>query len=115
MDLNLAVVLGPLSTTPDVRTVPSGARVASFSVRTRAREHTTSVPVSWWDPPAWIEELAPDDELLVLGTVRRRFFRTATGPGSRVALEAAFVGPPGRRQRASVRRRIEAGLEELDV
>lgn len=115
MELNLAVVAGSLSSAPVVRTVASGARIASLSLRTHAGAVTTSVPVSWWDPPAWVEELVADDELLVLGAVRRRFFRAGGGTGSRVEVEAAFAGRPGRRQRAAVRRRVEAGLEGLDV
>ncbi len=114
MELNLAVVCGPLSAAPELRTVGSGAQLAAFSVRTHPGERATSVPVTWWDPPAWVAEVGEGDELLVLGAVRRRFFRAGTGTGSRVEIEAAFVSRPGARQRASLRRRVDAGLEALD-
>ena len=34
MELNLAVVRGPLSSAPDLRTLPSGTEVANLAVRT---------------------------------------------------------------------------------
>jgi single-strand DNA-binding protein len=114
VELNLAVVCGPLSGAPELRSVASGARVASFAIRTHPGERATSVPVSWWDPPTWAEDLAAGDELLVLGAVRRRFFRAASGTGSRVEVEAAFVSRPGSRQRATLRRRVDVGLDALD-
>lgn len=113
MELNLAVVCGPVAGSPEVRALASGSSVASLSVRTAAGDRTTSVPVSIWDPPAWVVELDAGDEVIVLGGVRRRFFRTAAGTGSRVELEATFVGRPGKRQRDTVTRRIDATLATL--
>ena len=111
--LNLAVVAGPVSTAPEIRALPSGSAVASVGVRTRSGERTTSVPVCVWDPPAWLAELSPGDELIVLGTVRRRFYRSGGATGSRVEVDATFVGRPGRRQRDAVARRVEAAMADL--
>lgn len=113
MDFNMVVVRGPLSTGPELRTLPSGSSVATLSLRAHAGDRTTSVPVSVWDPPAWIAELAEGDELIVLGAVRRRFYRAGAGTGSRVDVEAAFVGRPRRRELGTVSRRVEAMLSEL--
>ncbi len=113
MELNLAVVRGPISSSPEIRVLASGSSVATIGVRAPAGEQMTSVPVSVWDPPAWIGELAPGDEVIVLGAVRRRFYKGAGGTGSRVDVEAVFVGRPGKRQLRSVARRIEATLAEL--
>lgn len=113
VDINLAVIQGPLSAEPELRTLPSGSEVANLAVRASAGEHTTSVPVSVWDPPAWLAELATGDEVIVLGAVRRRFYRAGGGTGSRVDVEATFVGRPGKRQIGTVARRMEATLAEL--
>ena len=113
MELNLAVVRGPLSSDPDLRSLPSGAEVANLSVRTPVDGRSTSVPVTVWDPPAWIADLAEGDEVLVLGAVRRRFYRAGGGTGSRVDVEASFVARPDKRQLGVFTRRIEASLAEL--
>ena len=46
MELNLAVVRGPLSSAPDLRTLPSGAEVANLAVRTPVDGKATSVPIT---------------------------------------------------------------------
>jgi single-strand DNA-binding protein len=113
MELNLAVVRGPLSSAPDLRVLPSGTEVANLAVRTPADGRSTSVPVTVWDPPAWVADLAEGDELLVLGAVRRRFYRAGAATGSRVDVEATFVARPGKRQLGVFTRRIEASLAAL--
>lgn len=113
MELNLAVLRGPLSADPEIRTLPSGASVATVAVRAPAGERPTSVPVTVWDPPAWLGELADGDEVIVLGAVRRRFYRSAGGTGSRVDVEATFIGRPGKRQVGTVVRQMEALVAEL--
>ncbi|MBK5287955.1 MAG: hypothetical protein JJE46_05740 [Acidimicrobiia bacterium] len=52
-------------------------------------------------------------DVIVLGAVRRRFYEGPSGTGSRVDVEAVFVGRPGKRQLRSVARRIESTLAEL--
>ena len=108
VDINLAVIQGPLSAEPELRTLPSVSEVANLAVRASAGEHTTSVPVSVWDPPAWVAELSSGDDVIVLGAVRRRFYRSGSGTGSRVDVEAVFVGQSGKRQAGTVARRVEA-------
>ena len=113
MELSLAVVRGPLSSLPDVRTLPSGSEVANLAVRTPVDGKSTSVPITVWDPPAWIADLAEGDELLVIGAVRRRFYRAGTSTGSRVDVEATFVAKPGKRQLGAFARRIRESLAEI--
>ena len=113
VDINLAVIQGPLSAEPELRILASGSEVANLAVRATAGQHTTSVPVSVWDPPAWIAELSSGDDVIVLGAVRRRFYRTGAGTGSRVDVEAVFVGRTGKRQSGTVARRVEATLAAL--
>jgi hypothetical protein len=119
--LNLAVVIGVCSAPPEVRVLESGTRVASLSVRAPAHaggrggratdarvaeagERATSVPVTVWDPPAWVEALEPGEAIVVVGQVRRRFYSRPGGVGSRVDLEAVSIA------RARDRRRVDAAL-----
>ena len=43
---------------------------------------------SCWNPAGWVETLEPGDEIVVVGRVRRRFFRAGGATASRVELEA---------------------------
>lgn len=92
--VNLSIVRGVASGPPELRTLASGKRLATLSVKTHALEPpATSVPVAVWDPPAWIEAIDQGDELVVAGCLRRRFYRSTTGAlAARVELEASVVG-----------------------
>src|SRR5262245_20029597 len=63
--VNLAVLCGVCPNPPDVRVLESGRRLASLALRTHgpnpggAAARATSVPVTVWDPPAWLEAVAP--------------------------------------------------------
>jgi single-stranded DNA-binding protein len=114
--LNMAIVSGVCSSPPEVRVLESGTRVASLSVRAPTRSRTpggsgaeagdraTSVPVTLWDPPAWVEALDTGEAVVVVGQVRRRFYSRPGGVGSRVDLEAVSIA------RARDRRRVDAAL-----
>jgi single-strand DNA-binding protein len=116
--LNLVVVRGTCSGPPELRELESGRRLAALAVRAPGPDgRTTSVPVTVWEPAAWVEDLDDGVDVVVVGAVRRRFFRTgAGGAGARVDVEAVFVGRAGRRRDLdSARRRTEevlAGLME---
>jgi single-strand DNA-binding protein len=115
--VNVSVVRGPISAPPEVRTLESGRRVATLAVRTVAGDgRSTSVPVTVWEPPAWVETLESGDELLVVGRVRRRFYRTAAGGnGARTDVEADALAPAGDRRRLpALLRRIDRELDRLD-
>ena len=115
--VNLSVLRGAISGPPEIRALESGRRIATLAVRTSGGDgRNTSVPVTVWDPPAWVETLEPDEDLLVVGRVRRRFFRTATGGnGSRTDVEADAVAPArDRRRLASLLRRVDRELDHLD-
>lgn len=102
--LNLAVVRGTVSSPPDARVLPSDTRLVQLQVTTRLADETLSMPVSCWNPAAWVEALTPGDEIVVVGRVRRRFFRAGGATASRVELEADVVA------RAGDRRRVQAAL-----
>ena len=110
--LNLAVLCGPCSGPAEVRVLESGTRLATLAIRcptgAGADERATSVPVTVWDPPAWVETLAAGDAVVVVGRMRRRFYQRPGGVGSRVDVEAELVG------RARDRRRLDAALRKAD-
>jgi single-strand DNA-binding protein len=114
--LNLVVVRGTCSGPPELRELESGRRLAALAVRAPGPDgRTTSVPVTVWEPAAWVEDLEDGVDLVIVGAVRRRFFRTgAGGAGARVDVEAVFVGRAGRRRDLdTARRRTDEVLAAL--
>jgi single-stranded DNA-binding protein len=113
--VNLSVLCGPCSTAPEVRVLESGSRIASLAVRCpTGDERATSVPVTVWDPPAWVEALEPGDPVVVVGRLRRRFYQRPGGVNTRVDVEADLIGRArDRRRRAAALRKAEAALDAL--
>jgi hypothetical protein len=114
--LNLAVVRGEVSSPPDVRVLPSDAVLVQLQVTTRLERETLSTPIAVWNPAAWVQELEPGTEIVVVGRVRRRFFRAAGATASRVELEADLVAKASDRRRVrAALRKVNAALETLDT
>lgn len=114
--VNLVVVRGECSGPPELRELESGRTLAALSVRAPGPDgRVTSVPVTVWEPAAWVEDLDEGVDVVVVGAVRRRFFRTAAGgAAARVDVEAVFVGRAGRRKELETAlRRAGAALDEL--
>ncbi len=112
---NLVVLRGVTSAAPEVRMLTSGRRIATLSLRVHALDPGfTSVPVAVREPPAWVEDLDEGAPLVVVGALRRRFFKTATGAtGARVEVEAKVVGRGSDRRRLDrARRRADEELDE---
>ena len=113
---NVAIVRGACSSPPELRVLPSDQRLAQLQVTTRVDGRALSVPVSVLDPPAWVEALDAGDEVVVLGAVRRRFFRAGGVTASRVEIEAEVVcRARDRRRSRGLRRRVEELLEALEA
>ena len=108
---HLVVLRGTVSSSPDVRDL--GSSVAhQFDLRTVGDAGSTTVPINWYDPPARdAARLVEGEELLVVGTVRRRFFRVGGSTQSRTEVVPERVVPL--RRRAAVRAAIEAVIELL--
>jgi single-strand DNA-binding protein len=113
--VNVAVVRGVVSSPPERRVLPSDTVLVQLQVTTRLESETLSMPVSCWNPDGWVSDLEPGDEIVVVGRVRRRFFRAGGATASRVELEADVVARASdkRRVRVVVRRAL-AALEALD-
>ncbi len=109
--LNLAILVGVLSSDPETREIPDRGEVATLQVRVSSLDGVTSVPVTMWSPPAWLLAAGEGTPVLVAGIVRMRFWRTPAGTtSSRVDVEATSVTRDGGRQRASLAKRAEAIL-----
>lgn len=109
--LNLAIVVGVLSSEPETRIIEDRGEVVSLQVRVTSSDGATSVPVTMWSPPAWLLAAGEGTPVLVAGIVRRRFWRTPTGATvSRVDVEATSVTRDGPRQRAALAKRAETIL-----
>jgi single-strand DNA-binding protein len=92
--MNVVGLNGRLTRPPEERVLPSGARVVGLEMSVaRPGERADSVPVAWLDPPASALSLDTGDVLVVVGRVRRRFFRAGGGTGSRTEVVADAVVP----------------------
>ena len=103
---NIVVLRGQLSRPAEERLLPSGDRLVALDITVRrSAEPADSVPVAWFEAPASAANLDTGDEVVVVGRVRRRFFRTAAaGTQSRTEVVAASVIP------IRQAKRIEAAL-----
>jgi single-strand DNA-binding protein len=110
--MNVVVVQGAVFREPEIRELPSGARLVSFDVRTEGPDgRAEAVPVSWADPPAADEDALVDGvEVLVVGRVRRRFFRSGGATQSRTEVVAEQVARPrqAKRMRSALASAVEA-------
>jgi single-strand DNA-binding protein len=108
--VNVAVLRGHLSRAPEVRTLPSGDVVVAYEVTVRPSDGPAeTVPVAWPDAPVRAQRLAADTEVVVVGRVRRRFFRTGGVLASRTEVVADGVHKPGAAgARAAVARAADA-------
>ena len=100
---NIVVLQGRLSRPPGRRELPSGDSLAALDLSVPALPggRADSVPLVWFDPPAWVDRLDAGAELVVLGRVRRRFFRSGAGLSSRTEVVVDAAAPPSRPARVA--------------
>ncbi|MEM9517071.1 MAG: hypothetical protein AAGA42_19650 [Actinomycetota bacterium] len=110
--LNLAVIAGELPADPVRRELTDGRHIVQFDVATTTPDGDRRVPVAWSDPPRAHAELSAGVQVVVVGWVQRRFFRSAGVTQSRTEVVAASVAR--RRQWRSVERSITAAVQSLD-
>ncbi len=78
--LNLAVLSGRLSRPAELRLLPSGDRLVALEVSVpREGARTETVPVAWMAAPPAAADLDTGEEVLVVGRVRRRFWKARGG------------------------------------
>jgi single-strand DNA-binding protein len=114
--MNIAVVQGHLSSAPSERALPSGDRIVTLEVSVRrAGERADTVPVAWPKPPPNAVDLEPGTRVMVLGRVRRRFFRAGGFTQSRTEVVADSVVPLRHPKKvAALLAKAAARLEEED-
>ena len=90
--INVVVLHGLLARPAQDRVLPSGSRLLTLEV-TISREDGPAepVPVAWFDAPAWAASLDAGSEVVVVGRVRRRFFRAGGATQSRTEVVASRV------------------------
>ena len=112
--MNFVVLRGRLTRPAALRSLPSGDQLVTLEVSVpRTDERAETAPVVWRDAPAAAADLDVDEEVVVVGRVRRRFFRAGGATQSRTEVVADVVVPTAqtRRARAAVTRamaRLEA-------
>jgi single-strand DNA-binding protein len=91
--LNLVIVIGHLAKESQVRQLPSGLSLASFDllVPRSADQASETVPVALFDTPESTPGFRSGQELVVVGRVRRRFFRVSGATQSRTEVVADQV------------------------
>ena len=104
---NLVVLTGTVTDEPTRRSLPSGVDVVNFDVATRLDGETVSVPIAWYDPrDTAVSSFDVDEEVVVIGSIRRRFFRVGGQTQSRTEVVVATLVPA--RRRKSVRSALAA-------
>jgi single-strand DNA-binding protein len=93
---NVVVLSGTVRSEPIGRALPSGSTVVQFDVATTVLDgttsHSVSVPVAWADPSATsLASVTEGSNVVVIGTVRRRFFRVGGATQSRTEVVAESV------------------------
>jgi hypothetical protein len=93
--------------------LPSGDRLVGLEVTVAGPEgKAETVPVVWFGAPASAVALDADQEVVVVGRVRRRFFRAGTVTQSRTEVVAEVVLPASQTKR--VRTALAAAAARME-
>ena len=98
---NLAAVRGVVTAEVRVSDLPGGGVVHNFDVRSDVGGDRHVVPVAWHDPVR-PPRLRRGDEVVVVGVIRRRWFRAAGGSQSRTELMDESVAKIGSNRAAGL-------------
>lgn len=103
--MNVVIVQGRLMRPVEQRVLASGEVITGLEISVQGATGRESVNVAWPDAPATAVNLDPGVEVVVVGRVRRRFFRAGGATQSRTEVVADTVVPANRVKR------VEALLE----
>jgi single-strand DNA-binding protein len=99
--MNIVILRGTLSRTPTEVMLESGDRLVRYEVTTRSSEGTAdTAPVAWLAAPASAAGFEQGDDVVVVGRVRRRWFRRGGVTESRIEVAADEVVAARRVKRA---------------
>lgn len=111
---NLAVLRGLIRVEPEYRQLSSGDDVLSLDLSIRSADRAAeTVPVVWHTPPTSALKLAAGDDVVVVGRVHRRFFRSGGATVSRTEINADTV--LSARSTARLRAVLLPRLEEISL
>ena len=92
--MNVCILQGRLTRPPEQRVVGDGRPLVTYEVAIdRPEGGTESVPVVWEAAPAVAVDLDVETEVVVVGRVRRRWFRSGGATQSRTEVVAEGVVP----------------------
>jgi single-strand DNA-binding protein len=90
--LNMAVIIGSLAKPVDIRPLPSGTSVVSFDLQVlRTDLSPDTVPITLSEMEETSTDWPVGEQLIVIGRVRRRFFRVGGSTQSRTEVVAEKV------------------------
>lgn len=115
LSANLVVLAGRLARPAEMRELPSGDHLVAYELTVpREGGRAESVPVVWFEAPASAADHDVDEQVVVVGRVRRRFFRAAGSTHSRteVVADAVVAARQAKRVRTAVEK-AQALLVEL--
>ena len=100
--LNVVVAVGRLTRPAELRVLSSGDRLVTMELTVpRDEGRAESLPISWFAAPARAADLDVDEQVLVVGRVRRRFFRAGGVTQSRTEVVADTVVPTRQKKRVT--------------
>jgi len=108
--VNVVILVGEVTSPPVQRTLQTGEVVSSFDLATHVEEGRISVPIAC---AGECDTTHVGDNVCVVGSVRRRFFRSGAGVTSRTEVLADQV--ISMRRRANVRKTVSRILENLSA
>lgn len=108
---NVVILRGTVRAAPTHRVLPSGATVHELDVRVVVDDAASIVPVSSFAAGDAVASLEPGAEVVVVGSVRRRFFRSGDATVGRTDVVAEQVIPA--RRRRAVGRALAGALAQI--
>ena len=100
--MNVVALRGRLARPAEQRFLPSGDRLVAYEVSVQGPEgRAETAPVVWFGAPATAGALDADQEVVVVGRIRRRFFQSGGATQSRTEVVADVVLPAGQAKRVA--------------
>ena len=111
---NLVVLRGLIRRDPEFRVLASGDELMSLDLTVRLDEGPAeSVPVVWPNPAAAAVKFVEGDDVVVVGRIRRRFFRAGGSTATRTEVHADKI--LSARSGVRIRSALEPRVEELNL
>lgn len=113
--MNLAIVHGHLSSPPRTQQLRSGDRLTALEVTVPAvgAQPAASIPVVWFGAPEAVAAWDGGQEVVVVGRVRRRWYRAGATTQSRTEVLADTVLAASRR--AAVAKALRAAQSSIEA